>query len=132
MRGVEGRPDLADDAERAPQGEPAFVRKHRLEIAPVDAGHGDVEQAVLVPGVVDGNDAGVVERRGQPRLAEEALAEVRFAECRREQLQGGLASEPDVLGAVDDARRAAAELLDDPVAAELRPDPPVSRHVHEL
>ena len=74
----------------------------------------------------------MVERGGELRLAQEALAEVRLADPGREQLQRGLPPQPDVLGPVDDARAAAAERLEDPVAAELGPDAPVESHRDDL
>ena len=73
----------------------------------------------------------VVEPGCQPRLAQEPLAEVGLAERRGEELERGRPSEPNVLGAVDDARSAFADRLDQPVPANLGVDPPVP-HRDEL
>ena len=70
-------------------------REERLQVDAVDAGHRDVEQAALLARVVDRDDARVVERRGELRLAQEPLAEVGLAERGREQLERRRASEPD-------------------------------------
>ena len=74
----------------------------------------------------------MVERGREPGLAQEAVAEVGVAEARREELQRGPAAEAHVLGAVDDACAAAAELLDDPIAAELGADALVEFHPHQF
>ena len=66
--------------ERAPQRQPALADEQRLEVAALDAGHRDVEEAVVLAGVVDRDDAGMVERGGELRLAQEPLAEVGLAE----------------------------------------------------
>ena len=74
----------------------------------------------------------MVERGGQAGLAQKAVAEVGVAEAGREELERGGAAEPDVLGAVDDTRAAAAELLEDPVAAELGAYALVQLHAHQF
>ena len=131
VRGIERRCDLRDDAERTAYRQPPLGDEQRLEVAPVDVLHRDVEHVVCLAGVVDRDDARVVERGGEPRLAEEPLAEVGLAERRGEELQCGGAAEPHVLGAVDDARPALADRLDEAVPADLRVDPPVP-HRDEL
>ena len=131
VRRVERGGDLRDDAERAAHRQPSLGDEQRLQVAAVDVLHRDVEHVVGLARVVDGDDARVVERRGEPRLAQEPLAEVGLAERRGEELQRGGASEPNVLGAVDDARPAFADRLDQPVPADLGVDPPVP-HRDEL
>ena len=54
--------------------------EQRLQVAAVDVGHRDVEEPVLLAGVVDRDDAGMVERRRELRLAQEPLAAVGLAE----------------------------------------------------
>jgi hypothetical protein len=62
----------------------------------------------------------VVERGGEPRLADESLAEpLVLGQLRREDLQGHLPLEPVVFGEVDDAHPAATEGAHDPVAGDL-------------
>ena len=129
---VERRAHLRGDAERCPERKAPLGCQQRLQVDPVHAGHGDVEEVALLAGVVDRDDARVVERGGELRLAQEPLAEVGLAERGREQLEGGRPAEPDVLGAVDDARRALAERLDDAIAPELGADTAVGLHLYEL
>ena len=65
---------------------------------------------VLLDGV-HGADARVIERRGSPRLALEALQHGRVArQLGREELERHAAPEPRVLGLVDDPHAAGAEL----------------------
>src|SRR6185437_1809404 len=109
----------------------ALCDEQRLQVAPVDVLHRDVEDVVGLAGVVDRDDAGMVEGGREPRLAQETLAEVGLAERRGEELERGGAPEPDVLRAVHDAGAALADRLDEPVAADLRVDPPVT-HRDEL
>ena len=114
-------------------GSCALAHEQRLEVAALHVGHRDVEEPVLLAGVVDRDDAGMVERGRELRLAQEPLAVSRLApSVGDEQLQRGRPPEPHVLGAVDDAHPAAAERLDDPVARELRVDSAVDAHRQEL
>ena len=52
--------------------ERALALEHRLEVAALDVAHGQVELSVVLARLVDGNDVRVVERRGEPRLLQEA------------------------------------------------------------
>ena len=62
----------------------------------------------------------MVERGREPRLAQEALPEAWIdGELGSEHLQRDAASEPDVLGSVDDAHAAAADLGFHPVVGQL-------------
>src|SRR5207247_6308844 len=86
----------------------------------------DVEDAVLLARVVYRNDVGVLEQRREPRLEQEALAEVLASDRVREQLQRRGPAETEVVRTVDLARRAHADLLvkavasDDAAGADLR------------
>ena len=61
----------------------------------------------------------MVDRRGQPRLAHEALAERRvLGELRRDQLERDRPVEVELHGAVDDAHAAAAGDPDDAMSGE--------------
>jgi hypothetical protein len=132
MGGVEGRTDLADDSQRTPRRQASLLLHERLQVAALDARHRDVEESVLLPCVVDRNDARVVERGRDLGLAQETLAEIGLAQPRREELERGRPLQPHVLGPVDDARPAAPQRLHEAVAAELRSDPPIDRHRGEL
>ena len=81
--------------------------------------HRHVEEAVLLPEVVHGDDVRVVEERRRLRLALEALQGlVAGGDPGAERLQGHEAVEDRVPGLVDLAHRAAAELADDLVLAD--------------
>jgi hypothetical protein len=62
----------------------------------------------------------VVERGGEPRLADESLPEpLVLGQLRREDLERDLPLEPVVLGEVDDAHPPATEGAHDPVTGDL-------------
>ena len=70
----------------------------------LDQAHRDVEPAALLAGVVDRDHVRVLDRRGEARLAPEALAEPRVRrERRRDHLQRALGGRARCAGAVDDA-----------------------------
>jgi hypothetical protein len=87
-----------------------------FSVAPVQAFHHQEGAAVLLADIVDGADAGVVQRRGRSCLAAESGEGFGIGgEVWRQELQGDGALQPGILGFVDDAHPAAAELLDDAV-----------------
>src|SRR5438477_8651547 len=90
-RGVECGGDLPENAERPPQRQLPLAHEQRLQVAALHVGHRDVEDPVLLACVEDRNDAGMVERRRQLRLAQEPLAVVSLTERGREELQRGRA-----------------------------------------
>ena len=86
---------------------------------------------VGLAGLVDRDHVGVVDRGGQPRLAQEPLAEALVrGQLRGQQLQRHPALQAQVLGQVDDAHAAAAEQRLDPVAGQHRADPRIHRQRH--
>jgi hypothetical protein len=104
---VERRADLRDDARGARGLEPPVARDQRLQVGALDPAHGDVELAVLLARVVDGDDVGVVERGDRAQLALEALAVVGLeGVVGRDQLERDGAPERELGGAVDDAHAA--------------------------
>ena len=122
MCGVERLGDLGEELdcapglERAVLGHDACARSVALDVA-----HGEEEQAVLISRLVDGDDVGVIERGGDPRLAQEALAEALvLGELGGDHLERDLASEPLLLGAVDRAHPPSADEGLDPVAGDRR------------
>ena len=89
------------------------------------------EQLVALARLVDRNDARMVDRRGQLRLAQETLAEGPvLGQAGGEHLERHLPLQAQVLGQVDDAHAALAEQRFDPVSGELRSDPRVVLHLH--
>ena len=63
---------------------------------------------------VDGRDARVRERRGRARLAVQPGAGRSASVPPRQRLEGDVAAEPRVVGEIDDAHAAAADLALDP------------------
>ncbi len=102
-----------------------------VEVTSLDVAHGDEQEVVHPPGLVDRDDVRVVDRCGQLRFTQEALAERFFVgESCRNDLERDLPLEAEVLGQVDDAHSTPAEQRFDPVAGELRTNPRVVAHVH--
>jgi hypothetical protein len=121
VRGVEGAADLRDDRGRPARREPPLAAQERVEVRARDVAHDQVEVAVLLAGAVDRDHVRVVDRRGQPRLALEALAERRVrGAVGGDQLQRDRPAEAKLRRAVDDAHAAGAEQLLDAAAGELR------------
>ena len=74
-----------------------------LQVAAADQPHRDDQLAVLLAGVVDGDDVRVLEAGREPRLAQEAVAEALVAaEVACDHLQRHRAVEGEMGGAIDD------------------------------
>jgi hypothetical protein len=127
---VQGARHLREDADRGRRVQTA-VLEAPFQVTPLDVAHGDEEDVLGRPGLVDRDDVRMVDRRGQLRLAQEAVAE-RFVlgQAGSQQLQRDSPLEPQILGQVDDAHAAQAEQGIDPVAGELGADPRVVAHLH--
>ena len=123
VRGVERAGELLDQEDRPADAERAAL-EDLLQIGALNEAHGDVEEPVGLPGVVDGDDVRVVDRGRDVRLAHEALAELLVpGQLVRQHLERDLAGEPYLLRDVDDAHAAAAEDRFDPEPGDFRPDP---------
>jgi len=119
--------DLGDDGGGPWQRQRALLADQRLQVASLDVAHGAVQQSVLLAGVVDGDDVRVVDRRRQPGLTNEPLAEcVVLGQVGAQHLERDLVAEPHVLRPVDHAHAAPAEHPLDAVGGELRSD---ARHL---
>ena len=127
---IQGARHLREDPDRVRRVQTAALQT-LLEVTPVDVAHGDEENVLGRPGLVDRDDVRMVDRGGQLRLAQEAIAErLVLGEARSEQLEGDLPLEPQILGQVHDAHAAEAQQRLDPVAGELGADPRVVAHLH--
>src|SRR5262245_3289136 len=81
--------------------------------------HGDEGAAVLLADVMDGTDAGMIQRGRSARFALKPAQRVTVtSEFTCQELQRHEAMEPCVLRFVDDAHAAAAKLLDNAVVGE--------------
>ena len=119
---VERSGSLLSDPNRTSRFQRALA-EHLLQVGAVDEAHRDVQLAVDLAGVVNGDDIRVLERRRQPRLAQEALPERSIrSEVRGKQLQCDVAVEREIARAVDDPHPAAADDRLDPVPGELGAD----------
>ena len=115
VRGIERAADLHRNCNRLLVGE-WTVFKSRLQVRALDVAHRDVEAAVGIAGLVDRNHIRVIERGGELGLGQEPLAEALvLGQGGREQLQGDVALQAQVLGQVDDAHSSAPEDGFDPI-----------------
>ena len=130
--GVQGPGHLVEDGQGAGRVEAALGLEDAPQVGGVDVAHGQVQQAAVLAGAVDGDDVGVVDGGGDPHLAQEPGPEVRVAgQGRGQQLERHRpAAEPGLLGPVDHAHAAAAGLLHDPVAGHHGPGGGVGAHRH--
>ena len=120
VRFIQRLGDLLEQPERATRLERPALGEQALQVGSLHQTHRDVELARDLARVVDRDDRRVVERRREPRLAQETLAEADVAgELGREELERHAAVECEVVRAVYDAHPPAAEQRLDAVAGEL-------------
>ena len=111
--------ELGEDPERALGREPALAAEGVRQREALDQAHGQKERPLRLPRLVHGQQVRVVERGGEPRLAEEALSEAPLArKLGTDQLHCHLALERELGRLVDDAHPSPAEQRLDPEAAE--------------
>ena len=90
-----------------------------MQVGAAHVAHDEVELPVLLARAVDRHDVGMIDRRRHPRLALEALAEVRVGGAvGGDQLERDRTPEIELDGAVDDAHAAAPRDGLDPVSTE--------------
>ena len=117
VRCVEGVRDLREQVERALRVERAFALDQPAEVGAFDEAHREVDDAVSLAGGVDREDARMLERGREPRLAEEALPEPLVGgELGQQRLQGDPAVEAELVREVDRPGRAAPDQRFDPIA----------------
>ena len=109
VRGVQRRADLAGDRGHALGRQRALTREQVLQVRALHVAHDQVEVPGLLARRVDGDHVRVVDRRGDARLALEALAEAGVAGAvRGDELERDRPAERELGRAVDDAHAAAA------------------------
>jgi hypothetical protein len=118
VRRVQRVGDLDAEIERLIERE-RFAHETIFQCLAFDELHHDEVAAGVLVDVVDRADVRVFQCRRRARLASQPLERLRVvADLLREELQRDATAELDVLGLVDDAHAAAAELLQDPVVGD--------------
>ncbi len=118
---IQGGSHVAEQRGHPPEGQRA-VRGH--PIGQVSAGHvveRHIQPAVALLQVQHAHDAFVIQAGGGARFgykAQGVIGPAGVKEGRAEQLQGDRLLQGDVLAAIDDSERAAAQLFEDAVAAD--------------
>ena len=117
-----GRRERPGDARPDPGGlagrERAAPAQDRGEVLAIDELHDDVRPARVLAVVVDGDDVRVAQRGGRLGLLPEAGREIGVAEVLgAKQLQGDIATEPGIGGAIDGRHAAAAQQFDQSISA---------------
>ena len=126
---IECTGELFDQEDRAPDAKTAAL-EDLLEVRALHETHCDVEQPVLLAGVVDRNDVGVVDGRRNVRLTHEPLPELLIpGQLGGEDLERHLSPQAKLLGHVDDAHAAAAENGFDPKSRDFGADACGCRHL---
>ena len=74
MGRIQGARHLREDADRVRRVQTAALEA-LFQVTPLDVAHGDEEEVLGRPGLVDRDDVRMVDRRGQLRLAQEAVTE---------------------------------------------------------
>ena len=109
VRVLQRRRDVATDAGRLGDGQQRTLIEHRPEAAALQELEHHERHVVLAP-VVDRDDVGVVQRRGELRLGPEPSQECRVVGQRGvEHLHRDLSAQPLVVGDVDAAARAGTD-----------------------
>src|SRR5262249_39272867 len=114
-------PPGGSGAGAAPAGlQPFQLVQHLVQSQARDELHDVVVQAVLRADAEDRDDVGVVQAGGRLRLPLEPLALAVVKEELRQHLQGDVPAQGDLLGLIDDAHAAPADLAQDAVVAQPR------------
>jgi hypothetical protein len=116
--GVEAIGDLDAEVEHlADFQRPAL--DHLIERLALEQLHGDELRTVVLVDLVDRADVRMVQRRGGPRLAQEAIQRVLIVcAIRWQEFQRHLARQAEVFRLVDDAHPTGAERLQHPVVCD--------------
>ena len=119
VRGREPARDLDGEVNRLGRREPLVLQQAIAERLAFEQLHHRIDDARLVPDVVEREDVWMVQSRHRTRLALEAREPIGVAlGLGGEHLDGDLAAEARVAGAIDLAHPAAANRADDFVGSE--------------
>ena len=118
MRGLQRVGDLSSEREHAAERQGLAGDLLLQRLAPHQLHH-EERPALLFADVVHRADVGMVQRRRGARLAREPVERLRAVrQVLRQELDGDVAPQPDVLGLVDDTHPSAADQGDDAVVGE--------------
>src|SRR5438105_291746 len=110
VRCVERSPRLFDQEECLSRCDGTVLLEHRAEIGAGHVPHRDEEKIFVRSRVEDRDNVGMIERRRNPRLMDEALAkDIIEGELRSEDFDRHGTTEPKVLGPVDNAHSPSAQ-----------------------
>jgi hypothetical protein len=117
VRVLQGGCHLAGDGHRLLDGELLLPIQPLAEGIPPYVGHHEEEEAVGLPGIMEGKDVGVGQIGGCLDLGQEALRADHGGELWPENLEGHSSVVPEILGEVHRGHPARADLSLDSVAA---------------
>ena len=127
--GVQGGSALGDDRHCPGRLQLGHPSEQPLEVGSLHVAHGQVEDPVGLPRVVDRDHVGVIEACSDPGLPDESLPEgLVLGHLGVEDLQGHLAVQAEVLGQVHHCHSPAADDRKDPVAGQFGSDPGIGSH----
>jgi hypothetical protein len=109
--------ELREYSRRVGDGELSFARDAVAQRLPFHVRHNEVEQPVSLARVVQGEDIGVLELRGDLDLSDEAWPSHRGGELLTQHFERDLAPMPNVLCQVDGRHAALPKLSLDAIAA---------------
>ena len=121
VRGVERGSKLVEQVDCAVGIERPLLDQDLAQVGPGDEVHHKEQHSVLLAGIVDSDDVRMVQRRGDPHLPLEPLAEpLILGQPGRQHLQRVNPVQRDVRGAVHEPHAATPDELVDPVATDDR------------
>ena len=113
---------LARDPDRLGDRQPGLTLQAVAQRLTGDVRHDVIQAAASVAGVVEREDVGMGEPRGEPDLAQEPVGAQGGGELGAQRLEGDDATVPEVVGQEDDRHPAATQLaLDRATARQGRP-----------
>ncbi len=129
MGGIERRCERREEPQRLLQAERALSVEQAPQVLSLDVAHGQKQLTLHLSCLIEGNDAGVVERGTELRLSQEALPEVLvFSQSLGQELERHLPAELLLQGEVDDTHAALSQQPLQPEAGDSGAERDTSRH----